>query len=300
MQTKIMRVATQVLLGLMVLGLGWLIRERSAATHATHWIVAGWALTALLVLRAGLALNRAAHKIRRQAAGGVSLRSVDALAVEAMPSFLRGFYAMEKRAYRGAWRSLCRAPLAPAGQFSVSAGPRGRVRGAVQLLTLLACAGLLAFVLPGLFAPFWPRIAAAAGLLVGVLYALVWIMGARRSLQEGGHRIDGNAIVLDLGLRASAVLALQQIGSCTVIEAQAPAAQSWRCTPGETPNVALQLLGPVDAVLHGNAQVITAPCARIYVDAPDAFIAAVRQALATQPGGARDGGEIAAGAVASR
>lgn len=280
MQMKTKKLAARVMLALVVLGLGWLIRERSAATHAIEWTVAGWALTAVVVLRMGLALRRGAQKMRPHVAQGISLQTLDAIAVQSTPSYLQGLYAMEKRAYAGFWRTLTFAPLRPAGPFSVAGGPQALPRTASLLIAVALCGGALASMLPRWFPAFWPLVGASTALVFALLYALVWILGERRSLREGGHRLENGSLILDLGLRRSAQLALHDIASCVAIGGRAAHEGAVRFTAGERPNVVLALAAPFDAVVLGTAQQIAAPRLLLYVDNPSAFVAAVTQAIA--------------------
>lgn len=289
----------RVVLAAVVLGLGVLIPQKIAATHAPAWIAAGWLLTAMVVLRIVLALRNAARQLRRHTRDGLSLASADALATASMPAWLRGFYAMEKRAYRYSWRALSGVPVAASGRFGVAGGVQGTRRTASLLLTVALCAAAIGYCLPRYLAPWWPLAVGYAALAGVALYALVWIVGERRSLREGGHAIDGDCLQLDLGLRGSARIELAAIGSCLAIGGRAPRECAWRLTPGEAANVALELSQPSAAVVRGNACDLPAGRALLYVDDPASFVAAVdKAAIARRWASVRASGAASADAQA--
>jgi hypothetical protein len=246
MHIKQARLVKAVIQAIIVVGVGYLVRQKVAETHAPAWIAAGWLLTAWVVVRIGLAIKRAQATLRTHAATGVSLATLDKVTVTSMPPWARGNYEMEKKAYRGAWRSLTRTPLLPAGEFSVAGGPNHAGTAAIALALVCAAAVLGAIYLPQLATSFWPRAFWCGGAVVGGLYAAVWIVGDRRNLREGGHRIDPGALILDLGLRCAGAVPLHQIAACSVIDrgmAPLPADQVWTVSPGERPNVLIELTG---------------------------------------------------------
>jgi hypothetical protein len=281
----------QLLVGLSLLAAGWWIKERGAATHAVEWVAAGWAMSALVLLRAALALRRGVKKVRQHTAAGINLQSADALVVDAMPGWLRGFYAMEKRAYRYSGRALTRQPMPESSRYGVANGPQGKMRTASLSLTVILCGAALATAVPRHFSTFWPLLGAATALLVAVLYALVWIVGGRRALREGGHLIADGQLLLDTGLRASAAIQLNNIDDCVAVGGHARSDGAWHMTLGEQANAALELTGvPFDATVLGSAQVLEARRVLLYVDDPVAFIAGVKHAVVMARRAARDAG----------
>lgn len=277
MQGKTRAIALKLGLAALVIGLGFLIRERVSATHETQWIVAGWILSGLLALRLAAAVLRG---WRRHAANGVSLASIDAMTMASTPGWAQGYYSMEKRAYRYTWRAITGAALAPAGQFAVSQGALGGKRTLSLIMTVALCGAAIAWCLPRYFAPLWPLLGAYAALAVAALYALVWIVGERRSLREGGHAIDGRVLQLDVGLRASASVALDAIASCVAIGGRARRDHAWQFTPGEKNNVSLEVRQPFAAVIRGTPRQLAAGRVLLYVDDPISFVAAVNRAMA--------------------
>ena len=279
MQKKTQKIVVRTVLGLCVFGLGLLISHRIAATHATGWIAAGWVLTALAVVRIGLAVRRGAHKVRAAAADGITPAKLYDASIAASPSWTHGVMTMEKRAYRYFWRSLVRAPLSAAPRFAVDNGPLGGKRTVSLLLTVALCGAAIGWSLPHYLSPFWPLLGGYAGLAFAIVYSLVWIVGERRSLTEAGHRIDGGQLVLDLGLRADARIDLVSIAACVAIGGRARRDFDWRFTPGEKPNVAFDVLDAFDAVVRGTARTLQAGRVLVYVDDPTTFVAAVNRAM---------------------
>jgi hypothetical protein len=281
MQQKTQRIAIKIALALATLGLGWFIARRVAATHATGWIIAGWCLSAFVGLRMAVKVWRNARAMRAHtAAHGINLKSVDTATTAAMPAWARGYYAMEKRAYRYCWRAITGTPLAPAGPFSVANGALGGRRTLSLLLTLALCGGAIAYCLPRYFAPVWPLLGAGVALAALVLYALVWIVGERRSLREAGHAITGGMLTIDLGLRASASIELTSLISCVAIGGRTQRGQTWRFTPGEKATVSLDVSQPFPAIIRGTPQQIPAGRVMLYVDDPASFVGAVNRAIA--------------------
>jgi hypothetical protein len=278
------KVVGKVVLALLVIGLGMLVRERIVATGAIGWVAAGWAMTALVLLRVALALRRGVRNWRRHAVGGVSLASIDAVSTATMPPWAQGWYAMEKQAYRYFWRALTGAAPRGAGPFTLAGGSQGGKRTACLVMMAALCGGAIGYFLSRHLAPGWPLAGAGAALLLALLYALVWIVGDRRSLREAGHAIDGAALVLDLGLRARASIALASLADCVAIGGDGGAgdghAPVLRLTAGETANVALSVAAPFEAVVHGTARTLAAGRIVLYVDDPAAFIGAVKHAIA--------------------
>ncbi|WP_426109814.1 hypothetical protein [Massilia sp. PWRC2] len=280
MQIKAKRLLVRVVFAATVVVVGTLVRQRSVATHATGWLAAGWVLTALMVWRVGVAVRRALQGGRQHMKAGVNLASIDGAAAAAMPPCLRGLYAMEKRAYRFAWRSLTAAPVRPAGPFGVAAGPLGGKRTASLLLTLALCAAAVGWRLPHHVAARWPLAGAYLALLAAVLYALVWIVGERRSLHEGGHRIAEGTLMLDLGLRASASVPLRAIDACLAVGGRIRRTDARRLTAGEVATVSIDVGQPFEAVICGTPQQLAAGRLLLYVDDAASFVAAVNRAMA--------------------
>lgn len=217
---------------------------------------------------------------RRHTANGVSLDSIDAVTTASMPTWLHGYYSMEKRAYRYWWRTFTRAPLQPAGPFGVASGALGGKRTVSLLMSVVLCGAAIAYSLPRYFSPMWPLVGAYTALAAVLLYALVWIVGERRSLHEGGHAIADGVLKIDLGLRASASIGLPAIGSCVAIGGRARRDHAWRFTPGEKTNVSLDISQPFSAVIRGKPRKIPAGRVMLYVDDPTTFVAAVNRAIA--------------------
>lgn len=280
-QVKIVKTVAQVVL---MVALGYVIRHQVASTHAPAWIAAGWLLTGWMVLKLAMAVRPVVRKFRAHTATGITLANMDALTAASMSPSSRGYYQIEKRAYRDSWRTITRRALTPVGDFSVAGGPNGKVRTAALLLLVFACAVIAAAYLPGLLTTFWTRLFAFAGAGYAVLYALVWIVGERRSLKEGGHRIAGDALMLDLGIRRSGTVALDSIAACEEIgsgDAAVPAGDVWSVSPGERVNVLITLNGETALSITslGSLREISKRYIALYVDQPRAFADAVVNGL---------------------
>lgn len=285
MNTKKVLIIKSAVQAIVVVGLGYVVRHKIAETHALAWVAAGWLLTAWIVLRIGLALKRGHAKFRAHTESGVNLDNIDKLSMASMSPWSRGYYQMEKKAYRGAWRSMTRKPVVPAGEFSVAGGPNSAGRSALLLMFVLALAALGAVLLPQLATHFWPRTFWFAGAVFAGVYAAIWIIGGRRNLKEGGHRVAGAALTLDLGLRCAGVVALSRIAACRVIEpgtAPAAADDMWMVSPGEPVNVLIALDGPtqLEITAFGALRTISVRFIALYVDRPAALIHAVALARA--------------------
>lgn len=270
----------QIVLGMLGVGLGVFISRQVAANHEPVWVAVGWAMGLLVALKLARLLWRAGRAVRAQAGRGVSLDTIYAAGQASSPPWTHGLMAMERRAYGCSWRALAGKPIEQGGRFGVAAGPQGGSRTLSLLLTVALCGAALGYCLPMYVRAGWPLLASGAALLLLVLYALVWIVGERRSLKEGGHRIEGECLHLDLGLRGSATIPLTAIASCAAIGGRARSEGAWCLTPGETPNVILELREDFAAVVRGSAQQVKAARALLYLDQPAAFVAALAPALA--------------------
>lgn len=283
MNTKKARLIKTVIQAIVVVALGYVVRHKLAETHAPVWVAAGWLLTAWVVLRLAMALNRGYANFRTHTATGVNLENLDKLTTASMQPWARGYYQIEKMVYRGTWRSITRKPLTPAGEFSVAGGPNGKRLAAGLLLLLVAGALVGAVFLPSLVLKFWPRVFAFAGAGWAVLYAAIWIIGDRRNLKEGGHGITCDALTIDLGIRCSGTVALSDVAACGVLGASAwPIASSdvWLVSPGEPANVLVDLNGPTTLAItaFGSPRQIDKRFIALYVDQPAAFVDALSRA----------------------
>lgn len=271
-----------------VVGLGYLVRHKIAETGAMAWVAAGWLLTAWVVLRVAIALKRGYANFRTHTETGVNVSNLDQLTTASMPPWSRGFYMMEKQAYRGAWRTVAAKPLEPAGQFAVAGGPNSAKVAAALLALVAALAALAAMYLPGLVMGFWPRLLWSAGAGYFFLYAAIWIVGGRRRLKEGGHRITANELLLDVGMRGAGAVALDDIARCSVLGAgavSAGVAEVWMVSPGERPNVLVELKAATALAItaFGTSRDVSKRRIALYVDQPAEFVGAVSRAIAARP-----------------
>jgi hypothetical protein len=292
MKSNKARIVKNVVQAIMVVGLGYLVRHKVAETGgATVWLAAGWLLTAWVVLRLAMALKRGYANVRTHTHSGVNIKTLDQLTTASMPPWSRGFYQMEKLAYRGAWRTVTARPLVPTGEFSVAGGSHSAVVSTVALMLVAMLAGMAATLLPMWISGFWPRLLWFGGAGFALLYAAIWIVGWRRRLKEGGHRIDQGQLILDAGMRGSGTVALGDIARCSLLGggvAQAADAQLWTISPGERPNVLIELTGETTLAImsFGTQRDISRRRVALYVDQPAAFVDAVVRALAARTHGA--------------
>ncbi len=89
------------------------------------------------------------------------------------------------------------------------------------------------------------------------LYALAWIVGLRRILDESGHGLSLKALDIDYGLQLSATVPMAAVVRCYdggVLNGLS-AADVWFATPAELPNVVIELAGPtsIKAVKFGRS-----------------------------------------------
>ena len=287
MKSKKARVVKNVIQATVVVGLGYLVRHMVAETHgAMVWVAAGWLLTAWIVLRLAVALKRGYANFRTHTESGVSVDNLDKLTTASMPPWMRGHYAIEKEAYRGAWRTVTARPLAPAGEYSVAGGPNSAKVAAALLLLVAVIAVVAAVFLPVLITGFRPRLLWFAGTGCLLLYAVIWIVGGRRRLREGGHRMTDSELVLDAGMRCSGVVALDEIASCRVTGHRlAEDGELWTVSPGERPNVLIELksVTAFDITSFGTPHAVSKRRIALYVDQPATFVGAVSRAIAALP-----------------
>lgn len=284
MKTKQTRVIGNLVQAVAVVGLGYLVKQKIAATHDIAWVAAGWLLTAWVVLRLVMAFKRGYATFRTHTTTGVNLESIDQLTTAAMEPWMRGHYAMEKKAYRGVWRTITGKTLVPAGEFSVAGGPNSKIFRGVLMLTVAILAALCAVFLPDLVSGFKSQLFVFGGAGATLLYAAIWIIGARRNLKEGGHRIADGHLILDLGLRCSGAIALDSIAKCSLLTGQhtSSAADAWTVSPGEKPNVLITLkeITLLHITAFGSPRDISKKFVALYVDRPAAFVDAVSLAHA--------------------
>jgi hypothetical protein len=282
MNAKMAGVIKNVVQALVVVALGYLVRHKVAETQSAAWVAAGWLLSAWVVLRLGMALKRGVSRFREHTQTGVNLDNLDKLVTASTHPWMRGYYAMEKRAYRGFWRTITAKPVAPVGTFPVAGGPKGRIAAAVLLMLVAASAVVAAIFLPGLVTAFWPRLFAVAGVGYTLLYAAIWIIGARRNLKEGGHSITLDELILDVGLRGSGAVPLGSIACCSVLDGAAGNG-AWFVSPGEAANVMIQLNAEtrLATTAFGSPREISTRVIALYVDRPDEFATALARARAS-------------------
>ncbi len=285
-KTHLVKRSAQIIL---YLAAGYLIRQKGLSGDPL-WIAAGWLLSAWVVLRVGLAVRRAVVKVRARTANGVDLASLDRLTVEAMPSWVHGYYAIEKKIYAGCWRALTRRAVPVRAGFGVAGGPNGRAIALLLLLAAGAGAAALAWSVQALALSFWPHLLVQGCVAVIGLYAAIWVLGDRRMLAETGHSIAPAALTLELGIRSAAVVALAAIAECRVpvgdFKAHCGAqgmdgSQLWRVAPGEAPNVVLVLRADtlLDTMWFGYPRKLSKRYIALYVDQPQQFARAMEAAL---------------------
>jgi hypothetical protein len=283
MRPQTSRLLRKLLLVAVMIGAGLLIRQQNQGVHHVGWTVAGWALTAMVVVRIGFALRRGRAVLRQHAADGLSLKSVDQVTTAAMPAALRGFYGMEKRMYAAAWRALSRQPLVRNAEFSVAGGARSARLFVLGVVLVLAAAGAAVPAIAAAGVTLTKTWLAFGAVAFGTAYLLAWLVGSRRLLRESGHAISLDTLALDLGLRGSADVPMSAIARSlhpSAIPLATPA-DVWVLTPFERPNVLLKLARPVaiEALRFGYPVTLHKSHIALYVDEPARFVAALEHAL---------------------
>lgn len=282
MLTKKMRLLVRVVAAVAVIGLGYLVRQHSGAQDHVGWTIAGWALTALVVVRIGFALLRGRAALKAQG-GQVTLKTIETATVSALPQWAQGWSKSEMKIYGGSWRALTRVPLPDDGRFTVGMGARSAAYFAVAVLAVLVCAGAALVLLAGWSSSLKSLLIGVACIAGPALYLLVMLAGERRLLNESGHSVDGDVLRLALGLRFAADVSVADILSCVRLagSAHAPACI---VSPFEAPNVLVTLRhgAVVDAVRFGYPFKPGKAALALYVDDPDGFVDAVSVAVARQ------------------
>lgn len=282
MLKKKMRVVVRVAAACAVIGGGYLVRQHSGAEDHVAWTVAGWALTALVLVRVAFALRRGRAALKAQG-GQVSLKSIETATVSAMPQWAQGWSKSEMKIYGGFWRALRRVPLPDDDRFTVQAGARSAAYFAIAVLAILVCAGAGLVLLAGWSSSLKSLLIGVACIAGPALYLLVMLAGERRLLKEAGHSVDADAVRLALGLRFAADVSLADISSCVRLTGPA-SILACVVSPFEAPNVLLTLRAGavVDAVRFGYPFRPGKAALALYVDDPDGFVDAVSAVTARQ------------------
>lgn len=279
--TSKIRLVLNIAATLGVVGLGYLVRSHSGAGDHIGWTIAGWALTAYVVLRIALALRRGRAALKAQG-GGVSIKTIEKATMSAMPAWMRGWSKSEMKIYGGFWRALRGVPLPHGPHFTVSKGGRSALFSALAAVVVVTAAGAGLAQLAG-----WSS--SPKSLLIGVaciagpaLYLLVMLAGERRLLKETGHIVGSDCITLALGIRFTADIALADVASCAPLAASC--AEAYVVSAFDKPNVLLTLRGGAvaGAERFGYAFRPGQAMLALYVDEPARFIDAVGGAIARQ------------------
>jgi hypothetical protein len=240
-------------------------------------VLAGLAELTVLGIEVGgaaRALSRLRSVLR---AGGSWLGAMEAIA-EA-PMLARGL-ATEACVHAAWWRSLRRRPLPERLE-----GSFGVMETSTYPMIVLAIAVATALELPVvhllLSAQLGPGHAGVhVALLLAHVYTIAWLFGDRRLLMESVHRIEGGALVVQLGLRASGRVPLAAIVGARVLPPSDPMQPRkrergvLRVTPLDAPNVRLELSHPVTLIgLFGLRR--TGRVLELHVDEPERLIAAL-------------------------
>lgn len=119
------------------------------------------------------------------------------------------------------------------------------------------------------------------------LYTLVWVIGDRWHLGAGRHVLTGDALHLDVGVRASGVLPLAKIERMEAMTELLPAWQRKHgagrgetlvVTPFDKPNCVLVLKPEIEAdILHWQVRKRLPKYVFLYLDRPELLAARLRQ-----------------------
>jgi hypothetical protein len=201
-------------------------------------------------------------------------RRVEELLGELLPPGVRAVALMELRLMRGAVVAVARRPVRrPEGTFTtLERSGSGFILPMFAMLTA-AEMGAVHALIAGRWPGAWGVHAALAGLNA---YGFLWLLGDRRAMRETGHRVEGRALVLELGLRFQARFPLGMVQKA--LRLRGPARHT-RVTPFDPPNVHLCLTGPVEYRTYFGLRRRTQHL-DLYVDEPERFLAAVAPAPA--------------------
>ena len=122
-------------------------------------------------------------------------------------------------------------------------------------------------------------------IVVANVATLVWIFRQRRRMRDASHTLDAHALAISLPGKWRGAIPVALIASVRRI-APAPGTTrprgTIRVTPLDSPNVELQLRAP--ATLRGSYGLErSAARVQLFVDEPDAFVAAITARLAPPP-----------------
>lgn len=276
------RLILRVAATLAIVGLGYLIRSHSGAGDHIGWTIAGWALTAYVVVRIALALRRGRAALKAQGDERVSIKTIEKATISAMPAWMRGWSQSEMKIYGGFWRALRGVPLAHGQRFTAWKGARSALFSALAAAVTVAAAAAGLAQLAGWSTSLKSLLIGVACIAGPALYVLVMLAGERRLLKESGHAVTGDSLVLALGIRFTADIALADIVSCGPFAAAG--AGAYAVSPFETPNVLLTLRtgAVVEAERFGYSFRPGQSMLALYVDEPARFIDAVGAAVARQ------------------
>jgi hypothetical protein len=125
-----------------------------------------------------------------------------------------------------------------------------------------------------------------AGLIALNVYGLLWLMGERRLLWQSAHRLEAQALELELGMRFSASIPYAKVTRVLPLRTDAErrsvqnpkGPKNPRATPLDEPNVHLCLSEPVTYTtffgLTRQAQHLD-----LFVERPEAFLAALSERM---------------------
>ena len=276
------RLLFKIAAALALVGTAYVIRSHSGAAEHIGWAIAGWALTAFVVVRIALSLWRGRAALKVLGDEPLSIKTVGKATMSAVPAWAQGWSKSEMKIYGGFWRALRGVPLPRDQRFTVSQGPRSALvsAGAAALVALLAAGG---FALLGAWSTSHKSLLIGVASIAGpALYLLVMLAGERRVLKETGHVVTGDVLSLALGIRFGADIALADVLACA--PNAGGVANACVVSPFETPNVLLTLRdgAVVDARRFGYPFRPGTSTLALYVDQPAGFVGTVGAALARQ------------------
>lgn len=279
------RLVLKVAATLAVVALGYLIRGHSGSEEHVGWTIAGWALTAYVVVRIGLALRRGRAALKAQGDARVSIKSIERATMSAMPVWMQGWSRTEMKLYGGFWRALRGVPIARGQRFSVCNGAGSAWVCAVAALAVVSLAAIGLVLVAGWSTSLKSLLIGVACIAGPALYLLVMLAGERRLLKETGHALTDDVLALAFGVRFTADIALADVVSCVPLTAAGAVAEG-ACVVSrfERPNVLLTLRNGavVGAERFGYAFKPGTPMLALYVDEPARFAGAVGAAVARQ------------------
>lgn len=231
------------------------------------------------LLLAGLVMLALARVALKRGHGDLWARVREQLS-PALPRPVLELALLEFRLMGAAFATLFRRPLpeVPKDAFTTTQrGTYGLMIGALAVVSVMEMAAVHALLV--VYLPGRPLVHALLGTVH--VYGILWLLGDRRLMLASWHRVEDDALALNLGLRFQARIPYERISRIVFLRddrerrsVQPRRGRNPRATPLESANVHLCLDRPLSFTTYFG---IRRPVEHLdlYVDQPEAFIAAL-------------------------